>query len=264
MVFSSARPAEPALVTDPAERRALTVEVVLVLAVTLGLSGLRSLLSLVDSLLAPERLSDQRVALNVSAAQASLVDLAFQLTNVVRLVAWGGLAVYLLWRSGIGARLVGLDRTRPRHDALLGGGLALLIGIPGLGVYLVSRELGLNLTVEASALNDVWWRLPVLVLAALGNAWAEEVVVVGYLVTRLRQLGWGENGSLAASAVLRGSYHLYQGFGGFLGNVAMGLVLGRFWQRTNRLWPLVVAHGLIDTVAFLGYAALRGHVGWLP
>ncbi len=44
----------------------------------------------------------------------------------------------------------------------------------------------------------------------------------------------------------------------------MGLVFGRFWQRTNRLWALVAAHTLIDVVAFLGYAVLAGQVGWLP
>ena len=86
----------------------------------------------------------------------------------------------------------------------------------------------------------------------------------GYLITRLRQLGWSENGSLLAQALLRGAYHLYQGLGGFVGNVVMGLVFGRVWQRTNRLWALVGAHALIDVVAFMGYALLAGRVGWLP
>lgn len=262
-VLTPARPSEPAPVA-PAERRALAVEVCLVFAVTLGLSGLRSLLSLLDSLLQPERLADQSVALNVSRATANLVDLAFQLAGVLQLLAWGALAVYLLWRSGIAPRLVGLDRTRVVRDGVSGAGLAALIGVPGLAFYLVTRALGLNLTVVPAALDDTWWRLPVLVLAAIGNAWAEEVLVVGFLVTRLRQLGWAENASLAGSALLRGSYHLYQGFGGFAGNVLMGLVFGRFWQRTNRLWALVLAHALIDTVAFVGYAALRGSVDWLP
>jgi hypothetical protein len=44
----------------------------------------------------------------------------------------------------------------------------------------------------------------------------------------------------------------------------MGLVYGRVWQRTNRLWPLVLGHFLIDFVAFVGYAALSGLVSWLP
>jgi membrane protease YdiL (CAAX protease family) len=43
----------------------------------------------------------------------------------------------------------------------------------------------------------------------------------------------------------------------------MGLVFGYAWQRTGRLWPLVIAHGIIDTVAFVGYALLAGHLHWL-
>jgi membrane protease YdiL (CAAX protease family) len=96
------------------------------------------------------------------------------------------------------------------------------------------------------------------------NAVLEEVLVAGYLLLRLRQLGWGDGRALALSALLRGSYHLYQGFGGFLGNLALGLLFGRLYQRWGRVGPLVVAHTLIDTVAFVGYAVLAGHVSWLP
>jgi membrane protease YdiL (CAAX protease family) len=245
-------------------QRMLRAELLLVFAITLGLSGLRSLLRLLESLARPEPLSDQAVALNAPAARANLIDLALQLTGVIQLAAWGGLGIYLLLRDGITPRQVGLATSPGRRDWLYGAGLAALIGIPGLGFYLVAHELGLNLAVLPSTLHDTWWRLPVLVLSAVANAWAEEVLVVGYLLTRLRQLGTGRNGALAVSAVLRGSYHLYQGFGGFLGNVIMGLVFGRAWQRTNRLWPLILAHALIDTVAFVGYALLRNRVAWLP
>ena len=143
-------------------------------------------------------------------------------------------------------------------------GLAALIGIPGLGLYLMARALGVSVTIAPSTLDDTWWRLPVLLAAAAANSWAEEVVMVGWLLTRLRQLGWSENGSLVAQALLRGCYHLYQGLGGFVGNLVMGLVFGRVWQRTDRLWMLVGAHAVIDVVAFAGYALLRGRVGWLP
>jgi membrane protease YdiL (CAAX protease family) len=258
------RPEFPDVLDDRGQRRDAVVEILLVFSVTLGLSAARSLLSLLDSLLQPEPLADQSVALNVSRAAVGLIDLGFQLLSALQLAAWGGLGLYLLWRAGIAARQIGLDRSRPGRDALAGVGLAALIGLPGLGFYLVTRALGMNLTVVPSALNDTWWRIPVLVLAAVANAWAEEVLMLGYLLTRLRQLGWGENRSLAVSAVLRGSYHLYQGFGGFLGNIVMGLVFGRFWQRSGRLWPMVVAHSLIDLVAFVGYGLLRGHVSWLP
>ena len=121
---------------------------------------------------------------------------------------------------------------------------------------------GTSFTTSSSALATV--PRTVLILSAAGNAWAEEVIMIGWLLTRLRQLGWSENRSLVAAAVLRGSYHLYQGLGGFVGNLVMGLVFGRVWQRRGRLWCLVGAHTLIDVVAFVGYGLLRGRVGWLP
>ncbi len=249
---------------NPPVRRAYQVEILLVFAVTLGLSGLRSLVRLLDSLLKPQPLNQQSVAINVPQARFDLLDLIAQLLSVVQLSAWGGLGLYLLWRGGTKLKSLGLDRTRIGPDALGSLGLAAVIGIPGLALYLVAWKLGLNLAVQPSTLDESWWRGLTLILAAAGNAWAEEVLVVGYLITRLKDLGWRDNTALLASSVLRGSYHLYQGFGGFIGNVVMGLVFGKVWQRTNRLWILILAHTLLDVVAFVGYTALKGNVDWLP
>ena len=77
------------------------------------------------------------------------------------------------------------------------------------------------------------------------------------LFARLRDLGWKTWPIILFSAVIRGTYHLYQGFGAGLGNLLMGLVFSYAWIRTGRLWPLVIAHGVIDAVAFVGYALLR-------
>ena len=262
--LAPSRPTTVPVITDPAERRLVGTEILVVLTVTLGLSALRSALSLLNALLQTVPLNEQQVALNAPRAEASLVDLAFQLTSALQLAAWGMLGAYLLLRAGFPLRAVGLDASRPGRDALGAAGLAALIGIPGLGLYLVAHALGVSVTIAPTTLSDTWWRTPVLILSAAGNAWAEEVMMIGWLLTRLRQLGWSENRSLVAAAVLRGSYHLYQGLGGFVGNLVMGLVFGRVWQRRGRLWCLVGAHTLIDVVAFVGYGLLRGTVGWLP
>jgi len=248
---------------DPPERRLLKAELWLVFGITLGLSGVRSALSLLQSALRGP-LDKQQVALNAPAAVNPYIDLGLQLSYVVQLVGWGALGGYLLVRAGLRLRDIGLDRDQPGRDVVKAVGLAALIGIPGLGLYLVARAAGLNLTVQPSTLTDTWWRLPVLILSAAGNAWAEEVLLTGYLLTRLRQLGWSPNRSVAVSALVRGAYHLYQGIGGGVGNLVMGAVFGRVWQRTGRLWALVGAHTLLDVVAFLGYALLAGHLSWLP
>ena len=78
---------------------------------------------------------------------------------------------------------------------------------------------------QASGLTDQWWTVPVLILSAAQNALLEEVVVIGYLFTRLRQLAWNAAAIVALSAIIRGSYHLYQGIGGFIGNLIMGVDL---------------------------------------
>jgi hypothetical protein len=250
------------------ERVALRWEIAIVLVVTFGTSGASAALSLLESALSPGGIGGQSVALNPSRAAQSLIDLLYQLLSIGRLLGWGALGLYLLWRSGIGPRAIGLARIRPRRDVLPAMVLAAVIGLPGLGLYLIAHALGVSVTIVPSSLGAHWWRVPVLVLSALANAAAEEVLVVAFLITRLRALGWPEHRSLLASAVLRGSYHLYQGLGGGLGNLVMGLVFGRYWQRGTpgaaRLWPLVLAHATIDTVAYVGYTLLHGHVSWLP
>jgi len=244
-----------------AQRRALRIEIAVVLAVTFALSAYTALLSLIEGVLLG--LSDQTVALNPRRSPFSLIDLGLNLASAFQLMAWGALAVYLLWRSGQSPSQVGLARIRWRPDVLSGIGLAALIGVPGLALYQIARILGANASVEPAELNDTWWRIPMLLLLSFGNAWAEEVIVVGFLLTRLRQLRVNPWLALAISSLLRGAYHLYQGFGAGLGNLAMGLVFGYTWQRTGRLWPLIIAHTLIDAVAFVGYSLLAGHLGWL-
>ena len=250
----------PDELTDP-QRRAVRIEIAVVLAVTFGLSAYTALLNLIEAVLLG--LSGQNVALNPRRSPFDLIDLGLNLAWVFQLLAWGALGLYLLWRSGFGLSRIGLGRFRWRPDLLGGLGLAALIGLPGLAFYLLSRTLGMNASVEPAELYDTWWRIPVLLLVAFANGWAEEIIVVGFLFTRLRQLRISPVAAVIATSVLRGLYHLYQGFGAGLGNLAMGLVFGYVYVRTGRLWPLIVAHALIDAVAFVGYALAAGHLNWL-
>ncbi len=232
---------------------------------SLGASGVYALVSFIGSLTAHQALSSQHVILNGSRAPGRpLLDLFLQLVSLLSGVAPVVLAFYLLARDGEGPSAIGVDRSQPLRDLRRGAGLAALIGGSGLGLYFIAYKSGINLNVVAESLPDVWWRIPVLLLSALQNGLLEEVLVTGYLLTRLRKLGVRPWRAVAVSATLRGSYHLYQGLGGFFGNAVMGIIFGTLFLRWRRATPMIIAHTLIDAVAFVGYALLAGHVSWLP
>ena len=245
----SPKPAEAAL----PPRRVLGEEVWLVLGLSLAASAAYSL---VDLLSRPLR--------GVAAPLFSNATLVYQLLDVATSLVPVLLALHFLHRSGESAASIGLDRRQPLADLRLGAALAVLVGAVGLGVYVAAVTLGVNRAVVPVPPTGHWWTVPVLLLAAARSGLLEEVIVAGYLLRRLDQLGWSPGRALAASALLRGAYHLYQGFGGFVGNLALGLLFGRVYQRRGRTGPLVVAHFLLDTAAGLGYLALRGKVWWLP
>lgn len=248
------------VVTDQRERRGLIIELVIVGILTFGFSAISAILSLIE-LQMTSGVGNATVALNPSQSTVGAIDFLRQLMSAVRLYAIAALGAYLLWRGGVVLGRVGLGRIRT-PDIPPGLLLAAVIGLPGLGLVAAARALGINAHLVPSEPGP-WWHWALYILLAIGNAAAEEIVVVAYFITRLRQLGMSENGSLAASAILRGGYHLYQGVGAGIGNVVMGLIFGRYYQLTNRVWPLVIAHAVIDVVAFVGYALLHNHLSWV-
>ena len=231
-------------------RRTLAEEVVIVLSLSLLASAVFAVLSLLE---APLR--GVRVA-SVSQTQ----ELARQVFGVVFGLAPVWLVTYLVRRDGDGLAGIGLAWDRPREDVLRGLLLFVVVAVGGIGVYLAAVELGVNRFVVPVPPLGHWWTVPVLLLNAAEAALLEEVVVVAYLVTRLRQLGLTEVAAIGTSAFLRGTYHLYQGWGGFLGNLAMGLLFGLIFVRTRRAWPIVIAHFLLDVGAGIGFILFREHL----
>jgi uncharacterized protein len=279
-------------------------EVWLILGISLGQSAVYSVLSLIGKLTAPAPLSQQSARLNTSVTpDRPWLDLAYQLARILFALVPVLFAAHLLNRDpgpprrkdgplsgarralGLVARLPGPDARSKGWGFDLGAGalLAAVIGIPGLGLYLAAKALGVNATVVPANLPDVWWAAPVLILAAVENAVLEEVIVVGYLITRMEQFelrrpaflgavpllgrmssqAWRLTAIIGASALLRGTYHLYQGFGAFVGNVVMGVVFALVFLRWRRVGPLIAAHTVLDVVAFVGFLLIADHVGWL-
>jgi membrane protease YdiL (CAAX protease family) len=234
----------------------------IVLGLSLAQSAVYAALRLYVRFTAEVPLAQQSTTLNPTRSPRPYLDLTYQLLGIAFALVPVALALYLLSAHGRSAlRRIGLDRARPGRDLAVGLGLAALVGLPGLAFYLLGRALGLNVQINPAGLEPYWWAVPVLILAALQNALLEEVVAVGYLTERLLELRWAVPGIIAASALLRGAYHLYQGPGMAVGNVVMGVLFSWYYLRTRRVMPLVVAHTALDVVSFVGYAVLPA--AWL-
>ncbi len=254
---------------DSPLRGRLWSEIAIVLALGLGQSAIYSIVSLIDSMTRSTPLSAQTTTLNPTLNNRELFDLIYQLLGLVFALAPVVLVCFLLWnRTAPHLTRLGIDSRHPLGDTWRGLVLALAIGIPGIALYLGGRALGIGLTVDAAGLAAHWWTVPVLLCSALRAGLQEEVVILGYLFERLGQLGWGRWRIIVSAAILRGSYHLYQGFGAFVGNFLMGLLFGYLYTRTRRVLPFVIAHFVIDAAIFVGFswavATFPGVFGAVP
>jgi membrane protease YdiL (CAAX protease family) len=244
-------------------RRRLRIEVWIVLGLSLGQSAVYSVVQLLDKMTrAP--LAEGTSTLNRSQSTREYFDLTYQLLDIIFALVPVLLVIYFLTDrrqqtpgapdGGSAFQKLGFNFARPGRDLLQGFGLAALIGIPSLGLYAAGRALGITTAIIPSALDSYWWTVPVLILSAVRHAVVEEVIVVGYLLDRFGKFGWSMPLAIFASSMLRGSYHLYQGFGPFIGNAVMGVVFAWIYTRTRRVMPLVIAHALLDIVAFVGFS----------
>ena len=243
---------------EGAQRTRVAWEIWLVLAVSVGQSAFYSLVSFARTiqraLATSASVGDQNTQLNATQDAEAFWDVLYQVAGIFFSLAIVALVVYLLWEPGSNAlRRIGLDLRRFGGDLGRGVLLIALIGIPGLALYIVGRLWGITVGVVASPLDAAWYTVPLLVLSALRAGLTEEVIFLGYLFDRLRRLGWGWWTIILSTAALRGAYHAYQGVGSIVGNVAMGIVFGWCYRRWGRVMPLVIAHTLIDVIAFVGY-----------
>lgn len=222
----------------------------LTLMVSLGASTIYSILSLLRKITSEQGLAGSSTTINRPLAEVEWLDFISQLSSISLSLVPVLLALYFLRLDGISIGLIPKSK-----DFLLGLGLPLLIGIPGIGLYVLAVQLGLTAKVIPSALGDYWWTPIILVLAALRAGLQEEVIAVAFFAKKLKLIR-PEITVLAVvilSSLFRASYHLYQGFSAFLGNFLMGLVFAYLFFRVKRVAPLVIAHTTMNTAVFLGY-----------
>jgi membrane protease YdiL (CAAX protease family) len=231
-----------------AKRTTLAEEVVVVLSLSLLASAVFAVIDLFRAPIAGVTRATFRQDLELATHVAAIV---FSLAPVA-------LVIHLTRRSGEGLEAIGLGTRTVRSDLAWGTIVGVAVAGAGLALYLGSVALAVNRFVVPVPPLGHWWTVPILLLGSLRAGLLEEVIVAGYLIRRLEQLGWGAVASIVASAFLRAAYHLYQGWGGFTGNLALGLLFGYGFWRWRRTWPLVLAHFLLDALAGIGYILFRG------
>lgn len=248
-------------IEQTATRKTLRFEIILVLALSLGQSAVYSLISFADKVTrAPLR--DQTTSMNNPLNTREYFDLSYQLLDIFFALIPVLLALYLMHRTlGRSVKDIGFDFRRPVKDTLLGAGLFLAMGLGTLGVYAAGRALGVTTALSTANLGDYWWSVPVLLFSAVRHAVLEEVIMLGFLFTYGKKLNLGPLTLILVSALIRGSYHLYQGVGPMLGNMAMGVVFGWIYQKYGRVMPLVIAHFLLDAVGFVGFMLFGPAIG---
>jgi membrane protease YdiL (CAAX protease family) len=158
------------------------------------------------------------------------------------------LALMLLARTGQPPRVLGMGVPNFRLDVWPGLGLAaasfgaeipLVIVLSPVLVH--GSSLVNNVSIGHVPDYYVIWGIAMSAITAI----AEEVLVNGYLITRLSQFGWTPRSALILSLVLRTSYHVYYGLG-FVLTIPFGYLVTRSFQKHHRLNRSIAAHFLFD------------------
>jgi membrane protease YdiL (CAAX protease family) len=205
------------------------------LVVVLGAFGL-FLLSNVVILLDPAAL----------AASGAITNEGLQSLIVYELVVLGVLGAFLrarnwtLERLGISADL---------RDTLIGVGLMAIVYVITSFIEMVASAVVPEIVEAARKLQRVDGPLEAttVVIVSLVNSVFEELFVCAYVIAALKDRR-GIAFAINVSVGLRVAYHLYQGVLGALTIAPVGLLFAYWYVRSGRLWPLIVAHGLLDFI----------------
>lgn len=176
-------------------------------------------------------------------------SLALMLVLYLATAVFTPVALLLLARTGQWPRTLGLSVRGLRHAALPAVGL--LIGT-WLSSFVIALPLSgvlnnASLTNQQHNTHVPAYFIVYAIVVSATTAINEEVVVNGFLMTRLAQLGWRPWPSLALSLALRTSYHAYYGVG-LIATVPFGYWATRSFQKHRRLGRPIIAHFLNDAV----------------
>jgi membrane protease YdiL (CAAX protease family) len=181
-----------------------------------------------------------------------LTNMALGILAYLPVAAVVPLALFLLARTGQDAQTLGLDAPSLGRAVIpaLGLGAAALavefvMTLVLVAIFANNKSLFVSVSLHGVPKYYVFWGIIVSAVTAV----TEEVLVNGYLITRLEQLGWTPRASLILSLVLRTSYHVYYGLG-FLLTIPLGFFVTRSFQKHHKLSRPIMAHFLYDAILF--------------
>lgn len=169
-------------------------------------------------------------------------------TYVLLRAIW--VAIPVLWVMRTSGPLREFGMVRPRWSDLVTGIVTAFAYVAvSIMVWPVAADLATRLPGQARPALGSGPQSPfdhvLLVAMAIANGFAEELVVRAHLITRLRELT-GPIRALLISTALFAAYHTYQG-ASVVTTAAGGVVLGVIFLLTRRLWPVAIAHAVLDT-----------------
>jgi membrane protease YdiL (CAAX protease family) len=134
---------------------------------------------------------------------------------------------------------------QPSWSGALAGAALYLVAttLATLAMKLAPQPAGMPITEMAAQAHVT---LPMVTLLSIVNGAYEEVFLLGYLMRGLRR--YGASTALGITLLVRLLYHMYQGPVGALGVLLFGAVIGVYYLRTGRLFPVVASHVIADLV----------------
>jgi membrane protease YdiL (CAAX protease family) len=186
-----------------------------------------------------------------AATQWTLAPMVFSNWRMGSLVMFqlstGGLALMVL-------RFNGWRRSELEMDCgLLDVGMSILLFLSAMATHFLAV-----ITIRAISPDSSLFQfpsmsghlsLPILLLVCVINPLFEEGILLGYILKALRPQGFSV--ACGIGLLFRLSTHLYQGPLAVLSILPLGLIFASFYWKTNRLWPVVFAHMLLDLLPLL-------------
>jgi membrane protease YdiL (CAAX protease family) len=144
-----------------------------------------------------------------------------------------------------------------------------IIAFMALVLPIITKLIGVDVPPEATDRFAFLLGKPIVFITYLvvviwfGAALGEELLMRGFLLNYLAALfgqdraGW--LGALVVHSIIFGMLHIYQGIPGVIATGIVAMILGSVYLLVKRrLFPVILAHGLINTISITGYYLTDG------